>query len=354
MTGQPTQYCFMYDFLEAWEPITWNLQKVTPFIFGLFSSLALTRWWSTRTDCVGKVMDATVHLTAALAGWAARKCKTSDEYDCIEQDIVKILKLGVASLQCIAMQSRDNYDCYNNLIDTELITKEEARVLEGCHSSAQVCISWVLSLAADILNRLGVPRPNHNPLYMETVMAANAITTREAYHETQLPFPYVHMICMLVQIHNTVVSFVDGLHMSLAVHEQMWTVLGIRILHLLLITSMYQALLQVCFLMEDPLGHDLTDFPILQFQLRIYNESKHVLMLTRTFWERRRAQGLALPMPTPAPAPQPAPAAAPSGLEPAIVAQFEGVIAKQLAETRRCREDVLKSLDELQKRTGPS
>merc|ERR1712224_720228 len=130
-------------------------------------------------------------------------------------------------------------------------------------------------------------------------------------------------------------------------------VLGIRMFHLLLITSIYQALLQVCFLMEDPLGHDLTDFPVLQFQLRIYNESKHVLMLTRTFWERRRALGLARPMSTPVPAAQPAPAAALSGLEPEIVAQYERVIAKQLAESSRCREDVLKSLDKLQRRTGP-
>merc|ERR1719329_2087574 len=54
---------------------------------------------------------------------------------------------------------------------------------------------------------------------------------------------------------------------------------------------MYQSLLQICFLMEDPLGDDLTDFPILATQADIYVTSRDLVRACREFWQHRRAAG---------------------------------------------------------------
>merc|ERR1719198_831052 len=100
------------------------------------------------------------------------------------------------------------------------------------------------------------------------------------------------MIVMLVTANNFMMSIVAGLQMAQAVQEGAWAEFVLRLMNLIVVPSMYQALLFICFLVEDPLGDDVTDFPIIAFQSNTYLTCKTILAGTYKFWDLRRKAGL--------------------------------------------------------------
>merc|ERR1712070_1010616 len=100
-------------FVNDFDKIATDMQPLTMFIFGLFTSLSIGRWWSLRIDSLGFVMDAIVYNTAFLSGNLVRKTHLSpEEVKHVEQDIIKCMKLGIASLQALTQKSRGEVNMY--------------------------------------------------------------------------------------------------------------------------------------------------------------------------------------------------------------------------------------------------
>merc|ERR1719313_1779109 len=105
-----------------------------------------------------------------------------------------------------------------------------------------------------------------NMLYMDLRMGMEGIHTLHQYLFTQMPFPYVHMITLLVNIHNLVVAFVGGLTCGVRLHSKDGFGAMAQLLQVLIVPSLYQGLMLVCRLLSDPMGDDIIDFPIMDFQ----------------------------------------------------------------------------------------
>lgn len=360
---------FESELIKSMELITGNLRRPTMFIFGLFTSLTIGRWWAVRVGAVGKVLDAIVHVTTHLTNAVEKKKDLRPEdRDIAEQDIHKVIKLGCASIQCITQISRgDEYmkEALLSMKRDELVTEEEAALLSDCTDTVLLCWAWITTLGINILTRVGLPPPNHNPFLASVQDTSMAITRLQAFHDSQLPFPYVHMMVMLVNVHNLLISFIDGMHLCQVINgmavagvsEKQALSAALIVLHLLLVPTMYQGLLHICFLLEDPMGDDITDFPIRSFQVRVYDHCKTILKASHDFWEHRQAEqadrsaavaAAAAPAAAPAPAPEkkPAPSAttalpALSQLPPEVQKAVEAEIA------RRFRSDMAKHVFEL-------
>lgn len=133
--GEVLGLVFENEIISNLEGIQAKLGKPTMFIFGLFTSLTINRWWALRASSLGILMDAVVNATAFLASSVDRKPGlTSEKRDELEQDVFKIVKLGVASVHCSCQMSRDRMD-YHLLVEDELLTPDEAGILEGSSDS---------------------------------------------------------------------------------------------------------------------------------------------------------------------------------------------------------------------------
>ena len=58
------------------------------------------------------------------------------------------------------------------------------------------------------MEMMKIPGPNFNMLYQEVRMGLSGIHELHKYLRTQLPFPYVHMITLLVNVNNMVMAIV--------------------------------------------------------------------------------------------------------------------------------------------------
>lgn len=279
-------------FLHTLKLVSDDLNSTTPFVFGFFVSVTLARWWSMRSDTMCTIMSAikmnVLYLQSQLQ--LRNKGLSQEVVKDLEEDIRKLIRYGVSSMWTMTAHARGRLDL-SKLVSQGLLTEEERVILEDVPNREQVLWTWIGSVGVDVMETLKVPPPNMNPYLMEVKKAANAITALEAYYDSQLPFPYVHMIVLLLAANNLMMSVVTALQMAVDQHLNKNTAFVTGCLNLFVVQMVYQALCFVCFLIEDPFGDDVTDFPIIAFQGDTYATCKHLVTDSRKFWEYRVKAG---------------------------------------------------------------
>lgn len=339
------------DIIASVEEIKQSLQKLTPFIFGLFLALSVNRWWDMRMKSLGFLMDSLIANVNYLSNWVCRHAKSPEELAMLEQDIAKIVKYGVASVQCVALQARGE-ERLDSLVSDSLLTQEEADVMCKYKNRAVGLWVWIETLGSHILDKVDMPPPNLAPFNAECSAAITAVTRLLAYSETALPLPYVHMIVYLVFLNNLAMSAWIGLRIGQAVNMESWIAVAMCCIHQCLIPPIFHALTQICFLVEDPLGDDIIDFPIASFQSRVYDECKATMLGSHQYWalrteskKRRAAARAAGADPELSAAPSVPAAAQPAAASPAKTGVDEEISTALQGEVARRMSDIMRSLN---------
>lgn len=275
-------------------------------------------------------------MTASVA---SRYLIDDNDFELFKSVHARIVKFGLASMSCIVMESRrsarggedDQSHGLDGLVSLGLLTEEEKTLLEGARSLPTTLWCWIQAMAAEVMEMMSVPPPNVNMLYQEIRLAMEGVHNVQHYIQTQLPFPYVHMITLLVNVNGLVISIVAGLRVAIAV-EKGQTALQIFVSasKLVAVPLMYQGMLQICVFLSDPFGDDIIDFPIRQYQKEC-GEACEDHLSTRAFYEQRWIDGTApLPkarverqLPKPPSIQEPAPAAASPAAAAAPLGQLE-------------------------------
>lgn len=282
---------FEKNSMPSFEDSTSNIQKFCPFLFGLFVSTMLTRWWSLRSQGVGAVADHICNISCFMTAAAARRLVSAADWDLFEEQHAKVVRYGLASLSCLAKESRGPHEPLTELVEIGFLDEGEKVLIENCppHTRANALWCWMTCLATESMEMVKVPPPNLNILFNDLNAGMDGVHTVHQYLGTQLPFPYVHMITFLVDIHNIVVAMLSGLKFAIAFRDRRISGCAIEVFQLILVPTMYQGLLQICMFLSDPMGDDIIDFPILEYQMAVKDSCLSMLHTTRTMCERRWA-----------------------------------------------------------------
>jgi len=275
-----------------------NLQNFCPFLFGLFVSLSLGRWWTMRCDGIGCCADYITNICCFLTANAARRLPREEDWQLFVSVQSRICRYGLASLNCIAKESRGPHAPIDEMVTLGLLTEEEKTLLESVepHSRAEALWCWMSALSSEVMEMVKLPPPNMNMLFTHIRNGLKGVHVIHQHMNTQLPFPYVHMITLLVNVHNAVVAMVSGLKFGVAVREGRPANCVVEIVQLIIVPTMYQGLLQICMFLSDPFGDDIIDFPILEYMLEVSEDCKAICKNTREMYLDRWAEGLS-PLP---------------------------------------------------------
>eukprot|EP00927_Polykrikos_kofoidii_P016686 TRINITY_DN17564_c0_g2_i1.p1 TRINITY_DN17564_c0_g2~~TRINITY_DN17564_c0_g2_i1.p1 ORF type:complete len:531 (+),score=85.10 TRINITY_DN17564_c0_g2_i1:107-1699(+) len=290
--GDPLE--FEKDSLPPLEEVSTNVQRFCPFLFGLFISIVLSRWWSIRTNAVGEIANQVINVSGLLVSMGSRILKRDEDWELFKENHKQLVKYGIASISCCGFESRgSSFNDIASLVAEGLLTDEEhARLSEVCkagfHTQSIALWCWIQSLATEMFEMMKIPSPNHNMVFQEIRAAMNGIHCLHDYLRTQLPFPYVHLICLLVNVNNAMMSGVAGLKFAIALEAGIAARCFAEVLQVVMVPLLYQGLLQVSVFLSDPLGDDLLDFPLRQYQLEISHSCASQLA-TRTLWQHRIA-----------------------------------------------------------------
>jgi len=301
-----------------------NVQKFCPFLFGMFVSIILGRWWSIRTQAVGAIADHIMNISGMMVGMGARILQEDSDWILFRSLHIRFVKYGLASLSAVAQESRHDVNFWHEMVDLGILTEAETTLLQETSNTAVVLWCWMSAVGAEVLEMLKIPPPNYNVFFQEIRFGVMGIHELHQHLQTQLPFPYVHMITLLVNVNNLVISSAAGLKFAIAFEKSQAVVCFTEVCQFLLVPLLYQGLLQICVFLSDPMGNDIIDFPIREYQVEINDTCHDQVVFTRQLYDLRRRSGLSplpnshviwsLPTPPspakapPAPAPGPPPA----------------------------------------------
>lgn len=270
--------------------ISENIQMLCPFLFGMFVSTTLKRWWSIRTDAIGKCADHLVNLSGMVASLGVRILHADADWSVFLENHERLVNYGLASMSFAAIESGEGVDI-DHPVRMGYLTSEEFECLRDCsdRSHAATIWCWIGAVASELLEMCKVPPPNFNVMLQEVRMGVAGIHTLHHYVRTPLPFPYIHLITFLVNLHNFLMAFVAGFRFTAAWAKGHTIVQVFDVFQFLVVPILYQSILLVCVEIMDPMGRDIIDFPVRLMQLETASACFEQTRTTRRMYDELRA-----------------------------------------------------------------
>lgn len=232
-----------------------------PFVISLYIALTLYRWWILRVQCLGAVFDCVANLSAVFAvmlpGEKHRDVRAN------------VIKWGMASIFLLAKCARED-DNLNSMVSKGLLSAREVERIEPMSLAGRpmAMFAWILRTAQETFDDdVHSPKPHvfqWTLVLNDCMKGRNAIQCVYTYLNTQLPYAYVHLIGLLVNLSNFIAAAKCGASFAVAVAR---TDVAEAIFQLLNMVApvLYNGMLSISYAVHDPLGEDMLDFPIAAF-----------------------------------------------------------------------------------------
>jgi hypothetical protein len=240
------------------------LNRFIPFILGLYVTLSLERWWTVRTEGIGQVLNSCQNIALITAAMFP-----GSEFGHYQDQLVKY---GLASVSLIVNMCRQGGQ--DRAIDVlgpsrdNLLTAREIDVLSTIPYRAQAAVmwTWIMVLAEKVMEEQAISPSKQRDIIAEVVKARNGIEKIITYMQSQLPFAYVHLVTLLVNMNNMIMALKCGMVMARQLKQENYMYAGCQLVFLFSVPLLYQGLLSVSYVIHDPFGEDLLDFPVMAYQ----------------------------------------------------------------------------------------
>jgi len=236
--------------------LSMQINKLVIFCLPLYMSLSLARWWAVRERGLGRIFNALTGISMILSSelhderWRAMR--------------VHVIKMGLASIELL-VQAAQNCEDIDNLVQLELLSLREAAAIKRVPmlwARPMTCWAWILGVCRSALNSLHGLEPRNAQILGQVKLAKQGIITINSYMDTQLPFAYVHMITLLVNVQNLVLALKSGILFAHAVAINDRGMMVQQLALVLVMPLVYQGLMQISCLIADPFGDEVTNFPM--------------------------------------------------------------------------------------------
>jgi len=256
--------------LSNLESMTKYMSSLTGFILGLFVSLALGRWWSMRTDCLGELWGAITDVSYTLA----LAFPESSDPSYLEMRS-RAIRYGLASHALVFKTAQQDDENLNDLIESRLLTETEVEMLKGESNKPESVWVWMHcmflkvaatpTLSANMKDALG-------SLSSAIGRARKALLKTASYTNTPLPLTYVHILALTVKLNFLMLVIQAGIETGIAILTGNLMLFISNTFLLLVIPVIYQGLLEIQSEIRNPFGNDRLDFPQKLFELQIQEQ----------------------------------------------------------------------------------
>jgi predicted membrane chloride channel (bestrophin family) len=211
-----------------------------------------------RVSALGSMLHATVN-TAVLVTTSMHENKWEPVRN-------KIIKMAMASIMLVVQAARQDLDL-EKLVNDKIIDEEERAVLERIRpfQRATTMWVWILRVCEKAFAQAKLPPPRYNMVLSKATQVRDGIQTIHTYLDTPLPFAYVHLVCLLVNLQNLVFAAKGGTVAAVAYANNDNQSICVQVLMVLIVCVIYQGLLCISYIVSDPFGDDLLDFPVVAY-----------------------------------------------------------------------------------------
>lgn len=232
-----------------------TLQMLASFLLSFYVSLSVGRWWTLRTNGVGGIVNASVDLSLALSRFVTK------DHDVLEA----VNRYARASLVLLFFQRQERTD-FAELVQTQILTEEELTVLlkvDPHQNMPHCCWTWITEIVAKLRREQKIKSDQELVSLQEICARGRAsVTTIQTGLSCQIPMNYVHLLCLLVKVHNTFLSFFMGMLVSYNFATHNWIQCSQICFRILMLTFAFNGLLIIADELQDPFSGEANDFPM--------------------------------------------------------------------------------------------
>jgi len=261
--------------LSPLENLVAQVSAFVPFFLSLFVSLTLSRWWALRVTALGQIFDSLSNtcmiVACELTGRKWKEVRTG------------VLKYGMASVELLIQAAREVEDI-ESLVELDLLTESEAafmREYELAWQRPMVVWSWIMRVVTNAMDHDKTPVQTRQAMMDQCMNARDGMANINLHLDTQLPFAYVHLITLLVNVQNILMAFKAGLVFAAAVPKCAYFVMIQQVLSTAIVVVLYQALLTISYMIMDPFGDDVLDFPIGTYKVYVASITEALMGASR-------------------------------------------------------------------------
>lgn len=242
------------------------------FLVGPYIGSSVTRWWAVRKDGVGGLWGAVDDLCVWSAAYFYRKTFPDRAARAL------VLRYGLLSHALLYKQARGEDDQLEDLTAAGLLTPQEQIALQPLPSKplavwAWLSHFWARALAGDLSVTPIAHAPQLAPMVMDKcAQGRGALGLALSYVDSQQPFPYVHLLALLTDLALIVNAATVGLSAGRDVHDvhtmrgEVSLLLLCAFLRIASFVLVFNGLLAVAVVLDNPLGDDPADLPALAYQ----------------------------------------------------------------------------------------
>lgn len=235
------------------QSFTSMLSALAGFLLSFYIALCINRWWDMRINGIQQIQNASSELTMFLS-----RCVTDDP-----MALDAVSRYTRASLLLLVMQHKPYDHCLRELKDAKILTEDELEKMCKMSNVAESIWTWITQIIV-LLHKKGKIGPG--PLYCFLLGLADQGRDGAArigsVVTTPIPLIYVHLLCLMVKIHNFLVAILMAIVAAAFYMNGRYFLLVQAIGRTFLMPIIYNAILLICETLSDPFSGDLGDFPI--------------------------------------------------------------------------------------------
>jgi hypothetical protein len=228
-------------------------------LLSFYTALNLNRWWGMRLD-VHHIEEASSRLTMLIS----TSCTADKEL------LFTVQRYARASVFLIFAASQGYDSPREEALKRELLHADEYKLLGQLTShmvfvQAETLWVWLANMLAQ-LEAQGLTKgpPHYCQMLAAVEQGRNGVAEIQTYLQTQIPLGYVHLLCLIVKLHNFLLNVVQAL-IAVALIDAKSK--GFELIPLIRCTFraffmpfLYNAILILNAGVNDPFGGDACDF----------------------------------------------------------------------------------------------
>jgi predicted membrane chloride channel (bestrophin family) len=239
-------------------------------LLSFYTSLNIKRWWDMRMLGVGGIWQASSKLTLQISQGVTRDPEVLDA----------IWRYSAASLAFLFMMRRGTQDRIENMVKRGLLTEAECQQMAKIPAAqrAEAIWSWLGCMVSQ-LNAQGLVNgpPNYAGLMATVDKGRTGANVINSYLDTPIPMAYVHLLGLMVKLHNLMVAIFMGILSSS--HFTNGDELGAfrTMFRAFFMPFLYNAILLINDDISDPFSGDISDFPLQNFVRSLRDDAKSIV-----------------------------------------------------------------------------
>lgn len=230
------------------------------FLLSFYTSICVTRWWAMRTGGIGGIKAATVDLV-----WLLRQ-NVTDKKEILDA----VERYGRTSLFLIFLW-RKHGSLTEDVLKTELgkrnlIKDSEFENLFSLLAKGYCLHETVWSWQGGIVSKLYKDGQIKSDQLFTTLLKCvqdgrSAVQLIHTHLAVRVPMQYVHVLGLLVKMHNFVVALIMGILFGMAIRKQEVFICVQTFARTLILPFLFNAILLMNANLADPFSGDSADFP---------------------------------------------------------------------------------------------